>query len=279
MEWTPYNGLSDEDYAKVRSNVHVAIQNIAAIGRVYLPKSEEDQNAVLTWIPGYWRFAGMWIDGNKKFRSSISLKDFNIYLVDRTVKVLSQYPLFEKTHRQVMVWLEEQILSLGLGSKEITLDMPYEIKELKKAPKYKFEKLPVALFYEFGKIYHNTQNVLLRLEKHFPNPSAINIWPEKCNISLSFTLKDTGELATNTRLFAGLSPGDEYFDKPYFYVSTIPFVEVEEFEGLSKGLWYSEDWTGAILNYSKAEEQENPAQFVLDFYIESLTRLAKKLLR
>lgn len=279
MDWIAYNELSEEDYWLVKNQAHVAVQNVAAVGRAYLDDSSEDTSAVLKWVPGYWRMAGLWVQGHKGFRSSLSFRDFNIYLVDRRVNVLAKYALHGKTHNHAMVWLEEQILSLGLGSKAITLDLPYELPLHNDNGKDIFVQVPTQLFYEFAKLYHNTYSVLGQLKMLFPKRSSeILIWPHHFDISIEITLKETGEKATDTIVRAGFSPGDPYFEGPYFYVNTQPFVDVQHLPALDCGMWFAEDWTGAVLMLSSLLPYNDPAEALLEFYKRTIIRLSNVLL-
>jgi hypothetical protein len=280
MDWIAYNELSEDDYWMVKSQAHVAIQNVAAVARAYLGDSPGDETAVLHWVPGFWRMAGQWVKGETAFRSSLSFKDFNIYLVDRRVNVLAQYSLQGKTHNQAMVWLEEQILSLGLGSRAITLALPYELPLHNDNGKDVFTPVRTQLFYEFGKLYHNTYSVLLQLKSLFPKKSSdIRIWPHHFDMSLEVTLKETGERATNTMIKAGFSPGDPYFEGPYFYVNTQPFVDVESLPALENGMWFAEDWTGAVVMLSSILSFDDPAEALLDFYKKTIKKLTAVLLK
>jgi hypothetical protein len=47
---------------------------------------------------------------------------------------------------------------------------------------------------------------------------------------------------------AGLSPGDEYYDEPYFYVSVDPEPQPEALPALpSSAHWHTHEFTAAIL--------------------------------
>ena len=80
-DWHHLRPTDLDNFSALRKQIHQAIQNVSLVGRQYLPPSDEDSNATLTWVPGLWRIVGKWIPAKTKFRSSLSLENFNIYLV------------------------------------------------------------------------------------------------------------------------------------------------------------------------------------------------------
>lgn len=279
MEWEKLTHISTDDLNFVRKQYHLAAQNISVVGRSYLDRSENDENAVLHWVPGFWRMAGKWVSGqNKTFRSSISLKDFNIYLVDQRVNVLAKFPLHGKTHNQVMIWLEEQILSLGLFSKALNLEMPYRLEEFNNWAKEKFAEVDPELSIEFGKFYHNTYLLLNELKNLFPHASECSIWPHHFDESVTFTLKETGDPATNTMVSGGFSPGDQFYQQPYFYVNSWPFVDFEHVEKAKFGFAHTEEWVGNVLLASELVKATDQYERLYDFYSENLSHLSNFLL-
>ncbi len=75
------------------------------------------------------------------------------------------------------------------------------------------------------------------------------LWPHHFDLSRMDTLRsadDDGEgLVTMTR---GLSPGDDSYDRPYWYVTPWPWPPADvELPDLPSGFWHRDHWTGAVL--------------------------------
>ena len=49
----------------------------------------------------------------------------------------------------------------------------------------------------------------------------------------------------------GFSPGDHYYDEPYFYVSLYPAPPATTLPALSFGHWHSHDFTSGIATASR----------------------------
>jgi len=78
-------------------------------------------------------------------------------------------------------------------------------------------------------------------------------WPHHFDIATLITLDvDEPDPETARSINVGLSPGDESYDEPYFYVTPWPEPREPEKEVLAGGgLWHKEDFTAAVLPASR----------------------------
>lgn len=277
FEWRQMLQLEPEHIRETKALMHQAIQNVAAVGRKFLPKSKNDVNASLIWVPGLSRMAGQWVTGEVDFRSSLSIEKFEVFLVDKKVTTLASFQLEGKTYRQLMVWLEEQIGKLGMPAADLTMNLPYEIPNHPVREGSVFQLAHARAAVEFSKFYHNTYIILRKIKKQFESQNEILIWPHHFDIALSILIKDTGDPETDTIISFGMSPGDENFENPYFYVNTWPHVDTSQCAKLSNNaLWVSEDWTGAIMLSKHIYEADQQKRLEM-FYEESSEQLIQML--
>lgn len=248
FDWRPLQKIDTEKLRATREVLHPAIQNVAAVGRKFLPHSKQDEHATLSWVPGLSRLAGQWVKGDISFRSSISLEAFRIFLVDEKVNTLASFELEGQTHRKVMIWLEEQIGKLGLKAADLTMNLPYELPDYPTLSGAAFHLAHPEAAEELSKFYHNAYISLKEIKQQFDTQEVIHTWPHHFDQALQVIIKDSGDPETNTRLLFGMSPGDSRFENPYFYVSSWPFTETSICKKLSNNaIWVSDDWTGAVL--------------------------------
>lgn len=279
LDWRAFDPIENERISKVRDQFHVAIQNVAAVGRRFLGETKMDENATLFWVPGFSRLAGHWVEGRIRFRSSLSFNDFNIYLVDDRVNTISNFAINGATHRQIMLWLEEQIGNLGLSASLLTLKSPYKIKEYPQLNGASFNLNDEAAIGELGKYYHNTFLVLRDLKMRLELKEEIQIWPHHFDAAIRIVLKDSGDPETNTSITLGMMPGDERINAPYFYVSTWPHVHTSKMKPFEEpGNWIEDDWTGAILKDVELKEADNQRAVLGTFYERSLQLLIQTLM-
>jgi len=250
--WQLFKFPSLADMNQAREQCHQAIQNVAAVGRSFSVASKEDEFANLNWDFGLQRLVGHWVKGNITFRSSICIKDFEVYLVNENIKTISSISMQDITQTDVMVWLEHELSKLGVDFSKINLTYPYEIPEYPTAKREAFHLDNLEACDELSRLYNNTSLVLTELFKKEKNVSSIKCWPHHFDIAARVTMLDTGDPETSRSINLGMSPGDKYYNEPYFYVSPIPYP-TENLLDLSKyhGHWHQNDWVGAVLPYSR----------------------------
>jgi len=283
MDTIAWKLLAFEDFEALsvaRKQLHQAIQQVSAVGRRYLPKVKDDKHANLVWVPQFQRLAGNWVEGSTKFRASLDLANLIIYLVDDEVKTIGEYDLKGRTQAQAMVWLEEQLASVGMETSQLTLNLPYEIPSYPTAHGKPFEQKDKEPFEELARYFHNADHILRPLKREFPQSTDVRCWPHHFDMATLIILNDTGDPETTSSIGVGMSPGDQFYDQPYFYLSPWPYPARDKLSPLSKGTWHEKDWLGAVLLASELFGITDPVQqqkLVYTFYKEGLDQLVGQL--
>ena len=78
-----------------------------------------------------------------------------------------------------------------------------------------------------------------------PGPSPVRCWPHHFDIATYVALED-GDPETARGVGVGLSPGDESFDQPYFYVTPWPAPSGASPDAPPPGVWLSEGFVGFV---------------------------------
>ncbi|MFY0651479.1 MAG: hypothetical protein JXQ96_05575 [Cyclobacteriaceae bacterium] len=250
-DWILFEFPDKDELIPARHQFHQALQNIGCIGRSYLDDVPGDINANLEWDENLKRLASRWIEAEMTFRSSFSLGEFSVLLVDELFHTISAFPLQGKKQNDVMVWLEEEIDVLGLKSSDLSLELPYEIPDYPTARGEAFNVSSELAGKEFEAWFHNANLVLRGITNGLDEASEVRCWPHHFDIASLITLQDTGDPETSKSINIGMSPGDDNYDEPYFYVSPWPYP-VEELPDISNtgGFWHEDNWIGAILRAS-----------------------------
>ncbi|MEO9805659.1 MAG: hypothetical protein ABJF04_20545 [Reichenbachiella sp.] len=237
---------------QTRKQFHQAIQNVAAVGRSFLPASAEDENANLEWDFNLQRLVGRWVEADIKFRSSISLKRFEVYLVDENLNTISSISMQDARQTDVMVWLEHELSHLGADFSKINLSYPYIIPEYPTAKKEPFHIDNEIASQELSRLYNNTAYLLRQILKEEEKVSEIKCWPHHFDIAARITLLDTGDPETSRSINIGMSPGDKYYNEPYFYCSPWPYPTKNLIDlNPVKAHWHEDEWVGAVLPFTQ----------------------------
>ncbi|UXP33063.1 hypothetical protein N6H18_03710 [Reichenbachiella agarivorans] len=278
--WQRFIYPSLEDIKQAREQSHQAIQNVAAVGRSFLPPSPSDESANLEWDAKLQRLVGRWVDADITFRSSISIHEFIVYLVDEQFETISSISMQDSRQRDVMVWLEQQLGKLGADFSKINLHYPYDLPVYPTASGEAFGVVNPLASHELSRLYHNSVLAITEVLSKEEKVSEIKCWPHHFDIAGSIILLDTGDPDTSKKISIGMSPGDEHYDEPYFYVAPWPYP-VKELPDISAtlGHWHSNNWIGAVLLYSEMNKMDliqDQIRTVRGFYetaIESLKNL------
>ncbi|SHJ92186.1 hypothetical protein SAMN04488028_102155 [Reichenbachiella agariperforans] len=257
QHWQRFAYPALEDIREARDQSHQAIQNVSAVGRSFLPPSEQDENANLEWDNKLQRLVGRWVTGEHTFRSSISIRDFMVYLVNENFETISSISMQGAKQTDIMVWLEKQIVDLGADFSKINLAYPYELPAYPTAAGAAFGVSNPMASEELSRLYHNADLMLRHILSKENKTTEIKCWPHHFDIAGSIILLDTGDPETSKQIGVGMSPGDEHYDEPYFYVSPWPYP-VKELPDISatQGHWHSNNWIGGVLRYSELNQHD-----------------------
>ena len=277
--WHRLDPVDLDALRELKNQYHLALQNVAAVGRMFLGEEENDKNAVLNWVPGLWRLAGHWVTGEDTFRSSISFDDFSIYLVNEKIKTLASINLAGKKQNQVLVWLEQHIINLRLSSSHLIMNLPYELPSYPTQKGKPFADPDPELCRTLGGYFHDAFFLFAQMKETYDKTSDITIWPEHFNCNMQIILKETDEEATNTYITVGFSPGDEFYSEPYYYVRSWPFVSERRLTPLkTRGFWHDDDWIGAVYFVRNLWDCEDQKSIAMYFFNEAIPQLRSLLL-
>ncbi len=278
MSWKHLAPFDPQALAGMRQQFHQAAQSVAAVGRFSLATSEDDGNAVLQWHTGLHALVGKWISGPvNEVRAGISILQGTIF-IEKKESGLSSLEIDNKTYPQLMTWLEGQVGEAGLPVNEFSASLPYEIPSYPTQKGAPFDVSNAEMRKALSNWYEDTDLVLSKLQPRFEQPMEMRVWPHRFDYAASVTLKDSGSADTSTYLGLGMSPGDENYDQPYFYVNSWPFVEEDRLKPLPYGSWHVDDWVGAVLLSEEVVREDRQVAMVTDFFLNASEQLRDLLL-
>jgi hypothetical protein len=110
----------------------------------------------------------------------------------------------------------------------------------------------------FANADHSLENLTQQMAARQLRCSPVRCWPHHFDIATLILLD--ADLAEHARsVNAGLSPGDEYYDEPYFYVSPYPYPDATALPPLREpGHWHLHGFTAAIGRGSRLLAADDP---------------------
>jgi hypothetical protein len=117
----------------------------------------------------------------------------------------------------------------------------------------------------------------ISLEGSSLGSSPVRCWPHHFDIATLVVLEE-GDAETARSVGVGLSPGDETYRQPYFYINPWPHLATDDLPNLpAPGHWHTEGFVGAIATGEEvlalADRRAGLAAFVEGAFAASVTEL------
>ncbi|MGB3467769.1 MAG: hypothetical protein WBA74_20955 [Cyclobacteriaceae bacterium] len=249
ISWKSIKITEPEAFLENLQQLHHAVQHVAAMDYAFSKEPDGNKVIKLSWCTEIGRVTGQLIEGAISFKALFLPKEFTIALEDKEGNLLTSLPLEGQKQGKILVWLEEQADQLGLDTSAFSLNLPYEIPDYLLGKRKPFK--PKAIIQEtIVDLFNNACLVLQEAAATLLGFDALSIFPKHLYLETQHTVKDTGDPETSACVRLGMSPGDDIVQEPYYYVNVLPFPSTEDFPGLTNGIWYEDEWVGAIYSLS-----------------------------
>jgi hypothetical protein len=278
--WQSLNQVRPQDLAEARSQAHWAVRIVGAAGEALVPPEPDFGHGSLTWTFETDILAGgLSSDG---IRAGLRLADLTLLLLDARAQIRDSLALHGYTFDEAVGWLQGGISSLTS-------------KPLARALKASTEELPdhavgegrpfacedSAAYVELARWYANAARLQEKISANTPGASPVRCWPHHFDIATLITLdRDEPDPEKASSIGFGMTPGDSYYNEPYFYVNPWPYPEPKDLPSLrGEGFWHTEAWVGAVLPASRLKDSSprQQAEQVHD-YVRSAMAAARTLL-
>ena len=219
--WRPFHGVDRRRLSEARLQAHHALQWLGRAGTAYVPPQPDYGHTNLGWDDALDGFTTHpFKDGA---RLDLRIADLTLVLQGGEGKIRAQpFPLDGHSDAEVRRWLGEQLGALGLDAHALDAPSPYEIPAhaIAQGAAYDATGLTDALA-ELAAWFANADSSLTRVYEQMTEQkrmaSPVRCWPHHFDIATLITLSE--RKPEPGYVGAGLSPGDGYYDEPYFYVS------------------------------------------------------------
>ena len=246
-QWHEISGIDHGLLREARLQAHYGVQWLARAARAYIAPLPDDAHTNLGWddeLPGLVTHPlprGAVIALNMR-AVALDLRDGPSPTSARSFK------LDGRRDADIRAWLGEELAARGFDAEALDAPSPYQIPDhpLGHGAAYATGGLGEALA---GLVawYANADCILAqarqRLVARGVAPPPVRCWPHH------FALDSLLALAAPPRTVGlGFSPGDEYYDQPYFYVSAYPPPpDVTALPSLPPiGHWHTHRFTAAV---------------------------------
>jgi hypothetical protein len=242
LEWRRLRGVDRGALREARLQAHFAAQWLARAARAYVPPQPDDEHTSLGWDDALDGF----VTHPAKNGTKLTLQIASLTLAVHGGPSLS---LNGRTDAQIRQWLGGELSAGGLDAAALDVTSPYEMPAhaLARGAQYDAVGSSDGLT-ELAAWYANANLSIGHVKKQMMHgvTSEVCGWPHHFDLATLTMLPKRGADA-GRYLGAGLSPGDHYYDEPYFYVSVYPKPDPTMLPTLPMiGHWHTHEFVAAI---------------------------------
>lgn len=259
-DWRPLRGVDQRLLSEARFQAHYAAQWLAGAARAFIPPQPDDGHTNLGWERAFGGFTThRFKDG---VRLGLKISDLTLVLLIEGKTRSKLFPLNKRSDADARGWLGEQLSARGLNPSNLDAPSPYKIPAhaIASGARYDASGLGDALAELagwFANAHCSLASIWQQMIERELAASPVRCWPHHFDLATLISLDESSAEKART-VGVGLSPGDEHYAEPYFYVSPYPYPDVAALQPLPKlGHWHTRDFTAAIAPASRIMETKD----------------------
>jgi hypothetical protein len=250
--WSQLGAIDPRAQVEARLQAHYGLQWATRAARANLPAQPGDDQSNFGWdtsrqalVTHDWAAA----DGGIFFRVGLGIAVLNLFVVKGT-EMVAEFELEGRTEVEAGTWIDGVLADLGLhAASGVTLRYSIPVHPVAQGGRYSAttdEAGFAGLARWFAAADDILQETRLRLVNIGSRASPVRCWPHHFDIATLLS-PATGHPERVASIGIGMSPGDEYYPQPYFYVSPWPAPPVDALPALPHpGHWHTLDFVGAV---------------------------------
>lgn len=250
LSWLPLAGINPTSLVDARLQLHHALQVIVSVGISYLPPRRDDSHTNLEWLPDFKALGTNWLERPQRVRFGLRLAELSLIALNDSA-VTSELALHGRTVAEAVEWLRGALVAAGHDGARLTTKKHYEIPPHAVASGAAFKRDEPEKFAELARSYADAHALTSYIVATRQGASPPRCWPHHFDLATLITLPEFPGRGTRT-VGVGLSPGDDSYAEPYFYVGPYPHPKPDLLKPLgSLGTWHTRGWLGAVLRASE----------------------------
>jgi len=239
VAWSMLRSPGPTTLAAARALAHRAAQWPTRAARANLEPAADDSHSALTWDPAKAALLSQPLKGNIRVGLCVGVLEL-LFAKGSNVEAFS---LVTNTDAEVAEWFDGKLAQAGLKPATGT-KLPYDMPSAAFARAVDEGPHLAALAGWFAAGAELLEEQRRKHKRFKPGPSRC--WPHHFDIAMVVEL-EKAKAESARAIGIGLSPGDEYYAQPYFYLSPYPKPGIENLPELPPGgRWHTKEFFGAV---------------------------------
>lgn len=258
--WRELGEPRPETLVGPRLQLHRAAQIVSAFAHTYVEKTADDSHTSLEWLAPLGVLAGRPNAVAPAVRLALEPAALDVLVLDAGGEELRRFELDGLTIDAAYDRVEASLHDLfGAGRAKSLVRPVLELPPGRGAGREPFGHRPAAAFAELARWYADADLLLERVAGAIPGASEIRCWPHHFDIAFVVPV-ERGAGAEAGSIGVGMTPGDDSYAVPYWYVTPYPYPEPPPQPDLAGGgVWQVEDFYGAVLPADRLVRARQPA--------------------
>ncbi len=270
--WEPLGADLPIRLTDARLQLHWATQIVAAVPATYAPPVPDHSHTSLSWDGASASMVTAPIGRDRAVQAGLRLPDLALVLHDAAGSIAREFPLEGHTLAEGYAWMEDALTrTLAREAHDTALPRRSEGMPAHSVGSGSAFAAGSRVLVELAHWYGNAALLLEEVRRKDQRASPVRIWPHHFDIATLIAVDAGGDPEQARSVGVGMTPGDDSYDQPYFYVLPWPAPQRAEFPALEGGgKWHREGWVGAVLtsaelvgSASTAERQRERARAFL----------------
>lgn len=256
-----------------RLQLHHAAQLANAPAMSYLPAAADDGHTNFGWDDAAGAFVARRVPFPNPRTFGFRVRDLTLLARGDDGALVSEFALAGRTLTEAHAWARGQCEAAGGDGAAYASKKHYEIPRHALDDGGRFGADASALN-SLAVHWGNAVRMLDAVAGENPGASPVRLWPHHFDVGLIVGIDDTRSIGV------GFTPGDEWYDEPYWYTSPYPAPAPDAARPplAGGGHWHDRGWFSAVLNWSAYAGVPDQGATVAA-YLRSALAAARGLLR
>jgi len=246
FDWTILGAKPPVALVRARNLAHHAVQWVARAARANLEAVPDDSHTSFSWDRKRGAFMSQPLSaGDAEVRIGFKLRGFALVIV-RNNRDLDEFELGGRKDSSVSVWFDSALRALGLKAAG-EVELPYSLPSLPVARGSAYHVSGESdAFEELAAWFDAAADLLADVTAAQAGAGPMRCWPHHFDLATVIDCGTGGNGSTRS-IGVGMSPGDEHYAQPYFYVSPSPRLKPSELPLIAEpGHWHLQGFFGAV---------------------------------
>lgn len=242
--------VAPRQLAAARTVAHKAVQLPSLAARANLAAAADDSHANLAWNRAAGWFESQPISNQSGvWHITAALAPLALGVALDGVQTVS-LALAGTTFADAAAWLDRQLVDAGLAATgDVTLPyaLPPEVADLDRFDVADAAPALAALAAWYDLAEATLTGFVAGRTGLTPGPSPVRCWPHHFDIA-TYVALTAGDAESAPGIGVGMSPGDDAYDQPYFYINPWPPRDAATLPPLPlPANWHTQGFVGAIV--------------------------------